>query len=274
MATDAGAGAAPATRRPAAVGVAAARGVAAAPAERAPELAFAVEGAAVPRYAAAPSLAFTLRVDAPPGVAVRALALDAEIRIAAERRRYAPAARPRLSELFGPPEAWGRSVRALAWARASVQVPAFSGSTRVELVVPCSYDFDVAAAKYLDALGEGDVPLDFLLAGSVFYGGADGRLQVARLPWNHEPRFALPVRLWRAAMDSHFPGTAWLRLGRESFDRLCAFRAARGLASWEAVLAAALDAAEAAGAAAPGSGRAAGAPAAGQPPSPAPGRAP
>jgi hypothetical protein len=34
-------------------------------------------------------------------------------------------------------------------------------------------------------------------------------------------------------MDRHFPGAAWLRLGRESFERLHAYRARQALLTWE-----------------------------------------
>ena len=36
---------------------------------------------------------------------------------------------------------------------------------------------------------------------------------------------AARVRVWREAMDRHFPGTAWLRLRRDTFDRLHAVKA-------------------------------------------------
>jgi len=47
--------------------------------------------------------------------------------------------------------------------------------------------------------------------------------------------------VWREAIDRHFPQSAWLRLGRERFDRLCTFRARRGLLSWDAAVDALLE---------------------------------
>ena len=35
--------------------------------------------------------------------------------------------------------------------------------------MPCTYDLEVAASRYLDALADGEVPLEFLFSGSVFY---------------------------------------------------------------------------------------------------------
>jgi hypothetical protein len=34
-------------------------------------------------------------------------------------------------------------------------------------------------------------------------------------------------------MDRHFPGGAWLRLGRESFDRVCAYKARHAFETWD-----------------------------------------
>jgi hypothetical protein len=42
--------------------------------------------------------------------------------------------------------------------------------------------------------------------------------------------------MWRDAMQAAFGDSAWLRLPRDTFDRLYAFRAQRGLASWEAAI--------------------------------------
>ena len=34
-------------------------------------------------------------------------------------------------------------------------------------------------------------------------------------------------------MDQHFPGTAWLRLGRDAFDALYRYRAENAMVSWD-----------------------------------------
>jgi hypothetical protein len=34
-------------------------------------------------------------------------------------------------------------------------------------------------------------------------------------------------------MDQHFPGSAWLRLGRDAFDALYRYRAANAMVSWD-----------------------------------------
>ena len=48
--------------------------------------------------------------------------------------------------------------------------------------MPCTYDLEVAAAKYFYSLPDGDVPLRFHFNGTIFYRGEDGRLQIAMVP--------------------------------------------------------------------------------------------
>jgi hypothetical protein len=67
----------------------------------------------------------------------------------------------------------------------------------------------------------------------VFYAGADDRLQVTRIGWDKECSYRLPVAAWRDMIDRHFPDSAWLRLRRESFDRLAAYKARHTLITWE-----------------------------------------
>ena len=77
------------------------------------------------------------------------------------------------------------------------------------------------------------MPLEFLFSGTVFYTAAGGRCRPAMIGWDREAEYRLPVRVWRETMDLYFPGSAWLRLERETFDRLYAYRARHALPSWE-----------------------------------------
>lgn len=204
-------------------------------AEELPDLEFSVVGAGVERHAAVPTLRFDLRIDAGASI-IRSLSLNVLVRIVATQRAYDSGEQERLFELFGAPRDWGRSLRTLMWTQTSFTVPAFEGVEHTALCVPCSYDFDVAAAKYLHALGDGSIPLEFLFSGSVFYRGPGGALRTVRLSWEKECRYDMPVRAWRETMDTYFPNSAWLRVRRDVFDRLQAFRSAQGLPTWEATL--------------------------------------
>jgi Family of unknown function (DUF6084) len=197
-----------------------------------PALDFEVTGAEAVRHAAAPTVGFGLRLtsDRP----VRSGMLTAQIRIAAPARPYDPETQARLGDLFGDPADWGRTLRSLLWTHAVFLVPPFQHSTTVKLEVPCTYDFEVASAKYLHALREGDVPLELMFSGSVFYED-DGRLRAARVSWESEAQFHMPIQVWQDAMEAHFPGSAWVRMRRDVFDRLVDYRTRRSLPTWESV---------------------------------------
>jgi hypothetical protein len=111
-------------------------------------------------------------------------------------------------------------------------VPGFESRTEVDLPLGCTYDFEVASAKYFHALDEGEVPLVFLFSGTVFTRGETG-FSVEPVPWHKEAAYRLPVRVWRDLMDRYFPGSAWIRLGRESFDALHRFKGERALPTWD-----------------------------------------
>lgn len=201
-----------------------------------PELAFAVTDAARLDHAAAPALRFSLQVDS--DGPVRSILLDVQVQIAARRRRYDAGEQERLFELFGPPAGWGTALRTLLWHRATIVVPPFTGSTVVGVDVPCSYDLAVAGSRYLDALDGGEVPLEFLFSGSVFYGQP---LQTARLSWEHEAAYRLPVEVFNDTLDAYFRGTAWLRLRKDRFDALAAYKARHAFATWEDAIDALLE---------------------------------
>lgn len=202
--------------------------------DAAPQLTFAIEDGGALEYAAVPTLRFGLRVES--SMPVRSLALNLQVRIAATRRAYSEEEREGLVELFGGSGDWGRNLRSLHWTNLAVQVGPFSDSTLVEVPLTCTYDLEVTAARYFHGLEDGEVPLEFLFAGSVFFADDDGRLQVRPIAWNQDAEFRLPLAAWREMMDRHFPGQAWLRLERSAFDRLYAYRARNTLLSWEETL--------------------------------------
>ena len=164
---------------------------------------------------------------------MHSILLDVQVKIAARRRSYSEDEQPRLTELFGEPGRWATTLRTLPWLRTTQVVPGFSGETIVELRAPCTYDFEVTAAKYLEALGDGEVPLEFLFGGTTFYAAGNGRLQATLIGWDREAEYRLPVSAWRRTMEHYFPGSAWLRLDRDTYERLAAYRARNTLPSWE-----------------------------------------
>jgi len=210
-----------------------------------PDLSFAIAGAAAVPYAAAPLLAFQLQIaNAPPDEPIQAVTLQCQIRIEPLRRRYAVTEHEELRDLFGEPERWGKTMHSMLWTHAHLGVPAFTGSTTVDLPVPCTYDFNVAAAKYFYALEDGEVPLLLLFSGTIFYETAGGALQIAQIPWEKEATFRLPVTIWKQLMDLYYPNSAWLCLRADVFDRLYRYKIRGGLPTWEQTLESLLPAEE------------------------------
>jgi Family of unknown function (DUF6084) len=209
-----------------------------------PDLDFGVEGAEVLEFAAVPSLLFKLHVENLEEEPIRSVALNTQIRIAATQRHYDAAEQERLLEVFGEPSRWKDTLRSLLWTHTVLQIPPFSRSTVVDMPVPCTYDLEVIGAKYIYALEEGEVPLEFLFSGTVFYAGEGGRLQVERISWEKEAEFRLPVRLWKEMMEHYFPNSAWIRLRKDAFDRLYDYKVRRGLPTWEAAVEALLRTSE------------------------------
>ncbi len=199
-----------------------------------PDLRVQVEGAEVTPFAMVPLLTFRLRVtNASPDETIHNVVLRCQIQIEATKRHYGAGEEARLRDLFGEPERWGQTLRAMLWTHANVVVPPFTGEVTAELPVPCTYDFNIAATKYFYALEEGDIPLDFLFSGSVFYQDGDGALQVAPISWSLEARFRLPVKTWRLLMDTYYPNIAFVELRRDVFDRLYQYKVRHGIPTWE-----------------------------------------
>ena len=199
-----------------------------------PDLSFSIEGAEPVPYAIAPTLAFKLRIaNADPAEAIHTVALRGQIQIDVTRRRYTAEEQVRMRDLFGEPERWSRTLRAMLWTHASVIVPGFQASTLVDLPVACTFDFNVAATKYFDGLSDGEIPLLFLFSGTIFYADEFESLQIAPISWEQEARFRLPVKTWREMMEAHYPNSVWLNLRRDVFDRLNEYKTQHGIPTWE-----------------------------------------
>lgn len=195
-------------------------------------LAISVSGVRVEDYAAVPTLMFQLAVTDSTLEPVHAIALRAQIMIQPQKRRYVADEEYRLLELFGETPRWGETLRPFLWGHTNVMVTGFTAATDVELPFVCTYDFEIAAAKYLHGLEGGDVPLNLLFAGTVFRKGELG-LSIQPVAWDLEATVKLPVKTWRALMDRYFPNSGWLRLRCETLDSLQRFKATRGLLTYD-----------------------------------------
>src|SRR5262249_8283683 len=153
-------------------------------------------------HAVVPTLNFRLCVRETSGAPIHSILLRCQMQIEARRRHHNAAEQERLTDVFGEPSRWPDTLRALLWAQMTIVVPAFEGSTEIDLPVPCTYDFEVTAAKYLQSLDDGEVPLLFLFSGTVF-AKADNGFRVGQVPWDREASYRMPVKVWRDLMESY-----------------------------------------------------------------------
>src|SRR5579864_924210 len=206
------------------------------------DLIFGCTGATAERYAATPTLTFSLTITERSGVRVHAIALRCQIRIEPHRRRYSATEAERLHDLFGDPSRWADTVKPIQLATVTAMVPAFTAVTEIDLPVPCTYDLEVASARYLQGLDDGTIPLLMLFSGTVFVATETG-FSVELVPWSAEASYRMPVSVWQDVVNEHFPGSAWLRCSRETLDALSVFKSAHALPTWDATLSALLEAA-------------------------------
>jgi hypothetical protein len=210
-----------------------------------PDLGFVIEGAEVARFSATPQIAFKLRLtNSNPTETIQSVALRGQIQIEVTRRRYKAEEQEKLRDLFGEPDRWSQTLRSLLWTHVSVNVPPFQEETIVDVPVPCTFDFKVGATKYFYGLSDGDVPLCVQFSGTVFYSKGGDPMQVAPISWDKEARFSLPVKVWRDMMDTYYPGSAWICLRRDVFERLYQYKVRHGIPTWEQALESMLEAGE------------------------------
>jgi hypothetical protein len=205
-------------------------------------------------HAAVPTIMLRGRVSESTGGRVHALVLRVQIRIEPQRRRYAPEEEDRLYELFGAPAQWADSLRPFLWTHVTTTIGGFTGSTEFDLPVPCTYDFEVAGAKYLHALEGGEIPLILLFSGTAFTqaapvsgvgmwapgvagaglpGAGAGGFVAEPIAWNLEAAYRMLVSVWRGVMDLYFPNSGWVRVSRDTLDRLQHFKAAQAVPTWD-----------------------------------------
>jgi hypothetical protein len=196
------------------------------------ELVFDCLGARADKYAVVPAMTMALRISETSGQRVEAIALRCQIRIEPARRRYSDAEAERLTDLFGETQRWAETLRPVQFTNVSVMVPGFTGSTELDLPIPLTYDMEIGATRYFAGLDDGEVPLLLLFSGTIF-GTADGRLSVQLVPWSKEASYRLPVKVWREAIDVHFPNSAWIKISTHTLGELERFKVSRTLPSWE-----------------------------------------
>lgn len=210
-----------------------------------PDLQFRVGEVGAMPYAASPTIAARLHIsnrqaDEP----IQSISLNCQVQLQPLGRPYSAMEESKLLDLFGERERWGQTMKPLHWTNVVLKVAPFTGGTELDLALPCSLDFEVAANKYFYGLDAGSIAVTVMFNGTVFYSGEHGGMQIAQIPWDREAKFQLRVEAYKAAIDAHYPETAWLRLPRDAFDRLYRYKVARGIPMWQGVIEQLLNQAE------------------------------
>ena len=170
------------------------------------------------------------------------IALTAIVVVEPGKRSYGPGERERLMELFGGPERWASTTGAFRWAGTQTMVHGFTGEGEFELVVPVSYDLEIASAKYFGALDEGgSAPLRFHFNGSILYERGDGRVQMTPVAWDRSERFEMPMDAWTRLTAEHHPFRNWVPLHSETVARIEGLKANMGAPTFEDAVSRILD---------------------------------
>ncbi|HEY4001087.1 MAG TPA: DUF6084 family protein, partial [Candidatus Xenobia bacterium] len=189
---------------------------------------FTVTDPQVEPFAAVPMLRFTLGVE--DALPIHTIALRCQILLDTRRRSYTPAETERLVHMFGEAPRWASTLQRLLWTHIDMMVPGFDTATQVPLRVPCTYDLEVSTARYFEALDQGEVPVLFQFSGTIFRNTQPG-FHVERVGWDLEAECRVPVATWREVIDRYYPGTAFVRLRRDTLARLLACQQKHGLTS-------------------------------------------
>jgi hypothetical protein len=192
------------------------------------DVTFTVGDVAPEPYTVTPVLTARIGVATSGDDPVHAIALRCQVRIEPLRRSYSDEEAAGLTDLFGPRERWAHTQRTFLWQHCAAMVPGFTGDTTVALPLDCTYDFEVTAAKYLHALRDDTLPLQFLFSGTIFVKSERG-FSVQQVSWDCEDRYNMPVGVWRDLMAQHYPNTGWVRLNHDTVTALAHYKSSRGL---------------------------------------------
>ncbi len=202
-----------------------------------PEIDFEVTGAEAVKYAASPLLNLKLRLtNKHSDEQIQSVMLRCQIHLEVTRRRYSDEEKRRMFDLFGEPERWGQTLKTMLWTHANVVVPPFAETALVDLPVPCTFDFNVAATKFFGGLDDGEAPLALLFSGTIFYHDEFGDLQISQISWEKEAQFRLPIKIWQEMMEHYYPNSAWLNLRRDTFEKLQNYKTQCGMPTFEQAL--------------------------------------
>ena len=188
-------------------------------------------------YAAAPTLAFRMRIEEPSGAVIHSISLHCQIRIEPQRRRYSRDEEERSAGIVRRDARNGATRSSRFCGRTSIRWCAVSRAAYRESICRCRAPTTSKSPppSIFIRWATATFPLLFLFSGTVFAKWPTG-LSVSQLAWHKDATYRMPVRVWRELMDLYFPNGGWLRLHRETLDELLKFKARYALATWDQVI--------------------------------------
>ena len=190
-------------------------------------------------YGASPLLSFKLRVtNTGPEESIHTVVLRAQIQIEVTRRHYTQRGTVQASGPIWRAGSLGpNSAQFFVDPRDRGGPAALPKRPLVELQVPCTFDFNVAATKYFHGLVRTEIYRSISFSAARFFMPTDqDQLQVAPISWEKEAKFKLPLKTWKDLIDHYYPNSAWLYLRRDVFDRLYQYKVRHGIPTWEQVI--------------------------------------
>ena len=138
-------------------------------------------------------------------------------------------------------ERWANTQRTFLWQHCTAMVPGIHRQHDATLPLDCTYDFEVAAAKYLHALRDGACRSNSCSA-ERFSSNSERGFSVQQVPWDREDRYDMPVGVWRDLIAQHYPNSGWMRLSHETIAELAGYKSGRGLLDFDQAITSLLDA--------------------------------
>ena len=128
---------------------------------------------------------------------------------------------------------WGDSLRPFLWTHVSTTIAGFSGLDRVRPARRVHLRLRGGRRQVPPRPGGRRHPAAPPVLGHGLHPGGVGVRGRARLLGPRRRPTGCRSSVWREVMDLYFPNSGWLRVGRDTLDRLQRFKARRALPTWD-----------------------------------------
>ena len=108
------------------------------------------------------------------------------------------------------------SEKSLYWGETSISVGPFTptGPRKTKLRLSCGYDANLTVSKYLETVGDGEIPIELHVWGTCFWGNQSA--SVGRKIVNT----SIPTSTWRSLVLSFYRKARWVMITEETLKIL------------------------------------------------------